>query len=102
MKKYQTVTKEIDGVKYTAQFNGLRAKAKALDGSYVNGTMNVSIEKLTDYILKNVIVEPANLDIDDFESDEALTRVVEFGTEVMSGNFRGPEIKEQAQAGSAG
>ena len=39
-------------------------------------------------IVKNVIVEPKGLDVDDFDSMEEFNEVVTFGREVMQGKFR--------------
>ena len=83
-----TVEKEINGVKYTAQFNGVREGARAIDNSYIEGTSNISLEKIGDYVLKHVIVDPANLDMDDFESMDDFKEVVEWGQKVMQGKFR--------------
>lgn len=86
--KFYTREKEINGKKYIAQFNGLSAAIQAVDNSYIEGTQNTSIEKLTNYILENVIVEPKGLKIDDFETMEELNEVVRFGRAVMEGKFR--------------
>lgn len=85
--KFYTVEKEINGKKYTAQFNGLSAAMKAVDNSYIEGTQNTSVEKLAKYILENVIVEP-KVSIDDFETLEELNSVIRFGRAVMEGKFR--------------
>ena len=45
--KFYTRTKEINGKKYTAQFNGLSAAIQAIDNSYIDGSQNTSIEKLS-------------------------------------------------------
>ena len=73
--------------KYTAQFNGLAAAIQAVDNSYIDGTQNTSIEKMTNYILNNVIVSP-KMTIDDFETMEELNEVIRFGRSVMEGKFR--------------
>lgn len=86
--KFYSVTKEINGVTYTAQFNGLSCALRAVDSSYIEGTNNTSIETLSKYIFDNVIVEPKGLSIDDFDSMEEFNAVVTFGREVMQGNFR--------------
>ena len=65
------VTKEINGVKYTAQFAGSGMGLRAKDASNdENG--NVLTEKLATFILDNVIVEPQGLDVDSFESLDEL------------------------------
>lgn len=88
-KKFYSRTKEINGVKYTAQFNGLSSAMKAIDNSYVgDNSKNVSILKMSSYIFENVIVEPAGLTVDDFDSFDELNEVVRWGMEVMQGKFR--------------
>ena len=96
--KFYTRTKEINGKSYTAQFNGLSAALNAIDGSYLNDSSNVSISKLSKYVLENVIVEPANLTVDDFDDLDELNEVVRFGMEVMQGKFRNsPEDEKSAK-----
>ena len=85
--KFYTKSKEIDGVTYTAQFNGLSASLKAIDSTYIDGTTVTSTEKMANYILENVIVDP-KLTVDDFDSMETLNKVVAFGADVMHGKFR--------------
>ncbi len=82
------VKKVINGIEYTAQFNGVREGARAIDRSYIEGTSNISLEKIGDYVLKHVIIEPANLDMDDFETMDDFKEVIEFGQGVMQGKFR--------------
>lgn len=86
--KFYTREKEINGVKYVAQFNGLSENFKALDSSYIDGSSNTSLEKMNTYILENVIVEPKGLTIDDFDDIETFNEVIKFGTQVMQGKFR--------------
>ena len=92
-KKFYTATKELNGTKYTAQFNGLSCALRAVDSTYIEGTNNTSVEKMADYIFQNVIVEPKGLTIDDFESMEEFNEVVSFGRDVMQGKFRPEEDK---------
>lgn len=87
-KKFYNVAKEINGVKYVAQFNGISAALEAVDSCYVDGTSNISTKKLNKYLLDNVIVEPKGLTVDDFDSVEELNAVASFAREVMQGNFR--------------
>ena len=87
-KKPYIVEKEINGVKYIAQFNGLSAALEAVDSCYVDGSSNISTKKLNKYLLENVIVEPKGLTIDDFDSVEELNAVASFAREAMQGNFR--------------
>ena len=87
--KFYTREKEINGKKYVAQFNGLSCALRAVDQSYISdNSSNTSVEKMAEYIFKNVIVEPQGLTIDDFESMEEFNEVVTFGREVMQGKFR--------------
>ena len=87
-KKTYTVEKEINGVKYIAQFNGISAALDAVDGCYIPGTQNISTVKMAKYLLDNVIVEPKGLTADDFDSLDELNAVTDFAREVMQGNFR--------------
>lgn len=90
-KKYYTRKKVIDGVEYTAQFNGISAYVDAVDECHVSvdgTTTTMGWGKLNRYILEKVIVEPAGLTMDDFESLETMSEVVRFGREVMQGKFR--------------
>lgn len=97
--KFYSKTKEINGVKYTAQFNGLSAALKAIDNSYVgDNSKNISIYKMASYIFDNVIVEPAGLTVDDFDSFEELNEVVRWGMEVMQGKFRDEDKKPATES----
>lgn len=87
VKPYQ-VTKEIEGKTYTAQFNGIGAALKARDAWREDGTDVASNEKMADYLLKNVIIDPANLTPDDFETWAGLNEVLAWGIQVMNGEFR--------------
>ena len=111
-------TKTINGVEYTAKFDGLSAALKAVDESYIEGTNNTSTEKLAEYLFKNVVVKPEKLTADDFESMEdfnsvisfardvmqggdamkEFNEVISFAREVMSGNFRKEKSKKSAKA----
>ena len=86
--KPYTVTKKINGKEYKAQFNGISAALDAVDNSYIEGTNNTSVAKLSKYLFENVIVEPAGLTADDFDSMEEFNAVVGFAREVMQGDFR--------------
>lgn len=81
----ETKTKKINGVEYTAKFNGVLTALRAVDSSYIDGTSNTSTEKLTKYLFENVIVSPENLSIDDFDSMEDFNEVVAFAREAMQG-----------------
>ena len=96
MAKFYQVKKTINGVEYTAQFNGISAALKAVDDSYIEGTNNTSVEKLSKYLFENVIVEPKGLTADDFDSMEEFNQVVTFAREVMQGDFREEKDKKSA------
>lgn len=85
--------KEINGKTYKAQFKGIRFAVKTVDNSYLeNG--NTSIEKMAKALLDTIIVEPENLDIDDFETMEEFNEVVAFAREVMQGDGVMDEFNE--------
>ena len=99
-KKFYTVKKEINGKEYIAQFSGISAAVKAVDASYIEGTSNISIEKLSEYLFANIIVEPKNLTIDDFESMDEFNEVVAFARKTMQGEFR--DKKNEGATATAG
>ena len=96
--KFYTVTKEIDGVKYTAQFNGLSAALEAVDSTYIEGTSNTSMMKMAEYLFENVIVEPKGLTPDSFDSLDDMSKVTEFARGVMHGDFRDKKDNSTAKA----
>lgn len=100
MAKFYQVKKTINGVEYTAQFNGISAALNAVDNSYIEGTQNTSVAKLSKYLFENVIVEPKGLTADDFESMDEFNEVVTFAREVMQGDFREEKDKKSADEGS--
>lgn len=103
MANFYTATKEICGKKYVAQFNGISAALRAVDNSYIDGTGNTSLEKLSKYLFEHVIVEPKGLTADDFNSLEEFNEVVSFAREVMQGNyFRETEVEKPTNKGSKG
>lgn len=87
-KKFYTVEKEINGVKYVAQFSGLSAALKAVDDSYIDGTDNVSMIKLSEYVFNHVVVEPKGLTADDFDNLKEFNDVMNWAQAVMQGQFR--------------
>lgn len=93
--KFYTVEKEFNGKKYVAQFSGVSAAVRAIDSSYIEGTSTTSTEKLGQYILDNIIVEPKGLTADDFETMEEYNAVTTWGRDVMYGKFR-----DRADAGA--
>ena len=92
-KKFYTVEKEYKGKKYVAQFSGISVALEGLDSSYVDGTSNVSMKKMGDYVFKNIIVEPKNLTADDFANTKDFNEVVSWAMDVMNGNFQ-PETEK--------
>lgn len=95
--KHYSVEREINGVKYVAQFNGLSAAQQAIDDCYIDGSSNISTVKLTDYLFRNVIVEPKNLTADDFETIDELNAVTSFARRVMQGEFRKEALEGAAK-----
>lgn len=100
MANFYTVSKEIRGKEYKAQFNGISAALSAVDESYIEGTSNTSVAKLAKYLFENVIVEPKGLSVDDFDNMDEFNEVVTFAREVMQGNFRETENKKSTKAAS--
>lgn len=86
--KFYTTEKTINGKTYKAQFNGISAALEAVDNCYIDGTSNVSMVKMAEYVLSNVIVEPKGLTPDDFDTLDEFQEVIGFGREVMEGKFR--------------
>lgn len=87
--QHKIFKKKIGEVEYTAQFYGLREAMKAhkacRDDKYPS--MQDS-EKLADYVLANVIVDPPGLTIESFDDFDILNGVVAFGTKVLNNKFR--------------
>ena len=98
--KYYTKEKEINGVKYVAQFNGMSQLYDMINATrmVVDGVVTSDAKKVNEFILENVIVEPAHLTIDDFEDFEEMQEVINFGSNVMRGKFRNKDEKS-AKAG---
>ena len=93
MAKFYTVEKKINGKNYKAQFNGMSVALRAIDESYISdNSSNTSSEKLAKFLFENVIVEPTNLTVDDFDNTDELSAVTEFAQEVMNGKLK-PEEK---------
>jgi hypothetical protein len=64
---------------------------EAIDNCYIDGTSNISVFKLSKYILDHIIVEPKGLTPDDFDDVETLNEIVAWGRDVMQGKFRNVE-----------
>lgn len=84
-------TREINGKVYKAAFKGMAYSLKAIDESYVDGTNNTSMKKLSNLLLSEIITEPANLTPDSFDSIDEFNEVITFAREVMQG---GDVVKE--------
>lgn len=97
---FYTVTKEINGTTYKAQFNGIGAALSAIDNSYIDGTSNTSLTKLTNYLFENVIVDPKGLTVDSFDDMEEFNAVVAFARGVMQGEFRTQKDEKSAKTAS--
>lgn len=90
----------INGVEYTAQYSGslrtaMQAHKLCRDDKYPD---KQDSEKLADYVLANVIVDPPGLTIEDFDDFDTLNSVVAFGTRVLNGRFS----DEKNEAGAKG
>lgn len=86
-----TKTKEIKGVQYTAQFNGMSALFDAKAETEGND------RKMLDYLFANVLVEPKIDDMDDYFGTDInlMNEVVTFASKVMSADSEYfPENKE--------
>ena len=92
MANFYQVKKTIHGVKYTAQFNGMGTALDAMDNWYNDEGTNMSVKKITDYVLANVIVDP-KVKVDDFKKYSELQDVVAWGRKVMQGEIQ-PEDSE--------
>lgn len=97
--KFYTQKKVIDGVEYTAQFNGLNSYLRSLDNSHSDAGTYLSMERMANYFLKNVIVDP-KVTADDFDDYDVLSEVISFAREVASGTFR-EEQKVEVLVGEA-
>lgn len=100
MTNFYKVDKEINGVKYTCQFNGLSEALRAVDNSYIEGTNTTSLEKLSKYLLEHVVVNPKGLTPDDFESMDEFNEVIAFARQVMQGDFREKKVARATKKAS--
>ena len=82
----QEKTTTINGVEYTARFNGILEGLRMVDNCYIDNTAKTSSVKTYEYLFKHVIVSPKNLTEDDFECQEDLDELVAFASEVMQGD----------------
>lgn len=89
MQKFYQVTKEIRGVKYTAQFSGLSAWLRCAESAKEDdGTGDPSNVRIYEKVFDAGLVEPKGLKVDDFDSMEDLDAVFGFVSGVMKGKFR--------------
>lgn len=94
MANHYQVEKEINGVKYVAQFGGVQLAAEALDQCYISeNSSNISSVKMSEFLFKHIIVEPKGLSFDDFETVEEMNAVTSFARDVMQGKFRDQQAK---------
>ena len=89
MKKFYQVSKEINGVKYTAQFSGLSAWLRCTESAKQDdGTGESTNVKVYETVFDAGLIEPKGLKVDDFDSMEDLDAVFGFVSGVMKGKFR--------------
>lgn len=94
-------TKEIKGVKYTAQFSGLSAWLRCTDDAKQDdGSGTPASVRIYEKVFDAGLVEPKGLKVDDFESMEDLDEVFNFVSGVMKGKFRDPAEKKGTEAKS--
>lgn len=96
--KFYQVKKEIHGKEYVAQFSGISAALKAADSSKIGDSDVTSIEKFSEYLLSNIIVEPRGLTPDDFDSLAEFNEVIAFARGVMQGDFREEAVQSAAES----
>lgn len=88
-KKFYQRTKEINGVKYTAQFSGLSAWLRCADEAKKDDDGDESSTiRIYNRVFEAGLVEPKGLTVDDFEDMEVLDKVFGFVSNVMKGKFR--------------
>jgi hypothetical protein len=92
--KTYTASKEINGVTYRAQFNGVREAVRATQ------QFKTDELKLDEYLLENVIVEPPGLELDDFDDLAEAREVINFAASVMMGRFRNSSDEATAEGDS--
>ena len=74
------IEKEINGKVFKAQFNGVSTMYRAQDESEGKAA------KMTEFLFKNVLVEPKIKDIDEFfgTNVKMMNEVIEFAADVMN------------------
>lgn len=93
-KKGETQTKLIDGVEYTAKFDGLLTALRAVDESYDDEGEGTDIDKLAAYLFEHIIVSPKKLTVDDFDNMNTFRKVIRFAQDAMRGGEAWEEFKE--------
>lgn len=86
--KFYQKKKVINGVEYTAQFNGLSTALTCFDVCQDESSSKLNLTKLSKYLFENVLVEPKGLSIDDFDDIDTYNEVIKFASDVMQGKFR--------------
>lgn len=99
--KFYQVTKEINGVTYTAQFSGLSAWLRCVDMSHIDGSEAISAEKIAKNALEMGIIDP-KVGIDDFDDVDEMQEVAVFAQQVLKGKFRGSAKEKAAKAKGEG
>lgn len=96
--KFYTVPKTIGGKDYLAQYNGNSQYYEFQDKCKKNigGVAEVNMVEAAKFIFENVIVKPNKLTLDDFDNADDTNDVINFGIEVMQGNFRDKKNKAGA------
>ena len=89
--KTYTATKEVNGVTYRAQFNGVREAVRATN-QYAGNELGFD-----EYLLENVIVDPPRLKLDDLENMDECRQVIRFAANVLAGRFRNSENTRGAE-----
>ena len=97
--KFYQITKEIDGVKYTAQFSGLAAWLRCADEAKKDDGMDEGANlRIYNRVFEAGLVEPKGLTVDDFEDMDTLDKVFGFVSGVMKGKFRNQAEKKGTEA----
>jgi hypothetical protein len=81
------ISREINGVKYTARYLGIKYAFRVQEECSIEGTEQLNIELLAQRLFDEVIVEPKGLKIEDFDEYNqplnALLAVIDFAKDVM-------------------
>ena len=98
-KKFYQVEKEINGVKYTAQFSGLSAWLRCTDAAKQDdGSGDPANLRIYEKVLEAGLVEPKGLTVEDFDDMDGLDAVFSFVSNVMKGRFRTQAEKKGTEA----